>query len=94
MAAARSQARIPKSDLDGLVAQINEKRALLQRDLQEAITADKELRAARDAAVEKVREAQAGASAELQSAASVEQARVETSGRKIESLRAFLRLAD
>jgi len=94
LAVARAQSRITKVDLDGVLAQINEKRMALQKELNEAISADQELHASRDAAVARVRVAQDATAAELGAAAEVEQARVETSGQKVESLRGFLRLAD
>lgn len=94
LAAARAEARMTKSDLEGVLAQIAEKRAVLQMDLNEAIAADKELRTSRDAAVAKARTALDGTAVTLHSAAEVEQARVETSGRKVESIRGFLQLAD
>ncbi len=86
LAAARAQARMTRADLDGVLAQINEKRLALQKDLNDALAADKDLRASRDAAAALPRE--------TPFAVEVENARVETSARKIESLRGFLRLSD
>jgi potassium efflux system protein len=91
LSAARAQARITREDLESVLTQIGEKRAGIQKDLNDAITADKQIRALRDNAV-----LQAGAvnAIDLRLAAEVEQARVQTSGLKVESLRAFLQLAD
>lgn len=94
LATARDQARLSKSDLDGVLAQISGKRAVLQKELNAAITLDNQLRTARDAAVEKARAAKGETGIVLRAQAAVEQARVETSGQRVESLRGFLQLAD
>lgn len=86
LAAARAQARMTKADLDRVLAQINEKRLALHRDLNDALAADRNLRASRDAA--------ASASPATTFDIQIGNARAETSARRIESLRGFLRLAD
>jgi hypothetical protein len=83
-----------RSDLEGVLSQINEKRAALQKEMNEAIAVDKELRARRDAALGRVDVAKNETAAELQAAAEVEKERVETSGHKVELLRGFLQLTD
>jgi hypothetical protein len=94
LAVARAQARITRSDLDGVVAQISEKRTALQKELHEAIVADKESQASRDKFVDRGRAARNETATEPDAAVEVENAKLETSGQKIELLCGFLRLAD
>lgn len=88
LASARVRYRVRKTDIEAVLAQIDEKRVSLQKDLVNAIAVDRELRASRDRAAIPAERSM------LLLALDVENARVETSTRKIESLRSFLRLTE
>jgi small-conductance mechanosensitive channel len=102
LATARSLARISKIDVEGVLAQINEKRSTFQQDLKQAIAADEAARSSRDKVLNSLRlaqeenvasVAQTTNVAALQVAAGVERAHAETSRQKVEMLRGFLQLA-
>ena len=101
LAAAQAQARFTKTDLDGVMAQLNDKREVLRSELSDAIASDAELRRALAAAREDLRLAQrepagtpAGRLLDLRAALEAAQARAETSELKVELLRSSLDLAD
>ncbi|MDB6032445.1 MAG: putative Mechanosensitive ion channel family protein [Verrucomicrobiales bacterium] len=94
LSSARAQARITRADLDGVLAQINERRAALQKELDGAVAADQGLQASHALAVGRVPAVPNGNPAEPQLVAEIEAARFETSTLKVESLRSFLQLTD
>ena len=101
LAAAQAQARFTKADLDGVIAQLNEKREALRRELSSAIPNDAELRRSLATARENLRLAELDSAhtpaqrlRELRAVMEAGEARAETSGLRVDLLRTFLVLAD
>ncbi len=99
---AESKMRFSKQDIDLVQSQINLRRESFQKELNEALAADVELRKSLDTLRENLRNGTAppGPDAnvltltELQGAVEAAQMRAETSDTKIEILRTFVSLAD
>ncbi|MFO1498243.1 MAG: mechanosensitive ion channel [Verrucomicrobiota bacterium] len=93
-AAVRAATRMTRADLDNLLDQIKEKEARLQQELNDAIAADNQLRTARDTMARSETSADSPVGGETALAFQIAEARVETSGQKVDALRSFLRLAE
>lgn len=91
---ARAQAKFSKADLEGMLAQIDTKRAALRKELSDAVTAEKQLRGPTDARVGTNSETQTNVVASTEWGGEVQNARLETSGHKVELLRGFLQMTD
>ncbi len=91
---ARAQAPFNKSDLQGMLAQIDAKRAALRKELSEAVAAEKQLRAAMDSPAGTNSPTETNVFVNAEWSNEVRNARLETSGHKVELLRGFLQISD
>ena len=95
LGSSRTLTRLTRAELDRVLAQIKEKRIALHQELNEAIAADRELRATHDAAVPgATRNAEHEGVAVVPNDADVLKARLDTSRRKVEALHGFFQLTD